>query len=80
MLKTLTRESGYFKADADIIDDCLPGDFENDLNAQALMRLANEEFEKYNRLNSVAPSSEAMLTLVSSKTPGQTADCNIRRS
>lgn len=73
-VENLNMESGYFKADADIIDDCLPGDFEDDLNAQALMRLANEEFEKYNRLNSVAPSSEAMLTLVSSKTPGQTAD------
>ncbi len=69
-----THIEEYFVSDAEIIDDKLPSEYEEDIQAQALMRLANEDFEKYTKLNNAMPANDVMLTLISAKTPGQLAD------
>lgn len=69
-----THIKEYFVSDAEIIDDKLPSEYEEDIQAQALMRLANEDFEKYTKLNNAMPANDVMLTLISAKTPGQLAD------
>ena len=69
-----THIDEYFVSDAEIIDDKLPSEYEEDIQAQALMRLANEDFEKYTKLNNAMPANDVMLTLISAKTPGQLAD------
>lgn len=69
-----THIEEYFVSDAEIIDDKLPSEYEEDIQAQALMRLANEYFEKYTKLNNAMPANDVMLTLISAKTPGQLAD------
>lgn len=69
-----THIDEYFVSDAEIIDDKLLSEYEEDIQAQALMRLANEDFEKYTKLNNAMPANDVMLTLISAKTPGQLAD------
>ena len=69
-----THIEEYFVSDAEIIDDKLPSEYEEDIQTQALMRLANEDFEKYTKLNNAMPANDVMLTLISAKTPGQLAD------
>ena len=70
----INTNDGFYKSDADVIKEGSAEDYFGDINVQALMRLANEKFEAYTRLNSAMPPNEVMLTLVSSKTPGQLAD------
>lgn len=43
-------------------------------NLRLLCSLANEDFEKYTKLNNAMPANDVMLTLISAKTPGQLAD------
>ena len=69
-----THIDEYFVSDAEIIDDKLPSAYDDDIQSQALMRLANEDFEKYTKLNNAMPANDVMLTLISAKTPGQLAD------
>lgn len=69
-----THIDEYFVSDAEIIDDKLPSEYDEDIQSQALMRLANEDFEKYTKLNNAMPANDVMLTLISAKTPGQLAD------
>jgi len=70
----LNKDDGFFSADAVIIDESDNSRYEGDAAIDALMRLVNDKFEKYTRLNNTMPANEVMLTLVSAKTPAKLSD------
>jgi len=64
----------FITSDVTLIKEDSADAYENDIQAQALMRCANELFDEYIRLNKRMPQTDTMLTTVSAKTPGEAAD------